>query len=172
MPRLRFSMRAMLIVVALLCGILGAYAWFNMMMASFFEDVFAGKHGPVASRDEWPEPLKDLVKRADEVGVDAAGADVYCIAHGLAVEYVWRMPNADGLMALIQKEFDLYQDDARAKSTSLDFAGAPPWWSPPKPATVQPLFGRKSNIGDNGYKFIVVNDEQNGFIYVYFNDNW
>jgi hypothetical protein len=141
-------------------------------MDRFFDAVVAGNNGPVTSTQDWPRPLKELAASAQEKNIDLNDVRVYCIAKGMIVEYVWRMRSSPELFALVQSEFDLYPDTIPAATFAADGATLDWWWKPTEGTSPQFFLGRRSNIAEEGDKFIVLNDEQRQFIYVYYNDDW
>lgn len=138
-------------------------------MDQFFDGLFEGNPGQVTSRDEWPWPLERIATAANEAEVKIEKVQVYCIANGISIEYVWRMKSTDALLELLIQELGLTIHDPPPHEKFRSQSDLPGWWSPQEHVDSHYYAG---NLGGEGEQFIVLHDEADHTIFVYFYDNW
>ena len=140
----------------------GVYSW---VMDSAFDSVFRGGHGPVDSIADWPRPLKGLEAAAVESGVSLSNVDVYCLADGFCVEYLWRMDSSPDLITLVSEEFGLSPYTPTNDHRFCRQNGMPEWWDPGEHSTNEYF---SANLGGIGSRFVVCLDKSKQVIFVHY----
>jgi hypothetical protein len=164
----RYSLRTLLVLTAIGCVILGAIAWVNNRMNSFFDAVVVGNSGPVTSPEEWPSALKTLAESASEESIELNGLHVHCLASGMAIEYIWRMDTTPGMFKLMKKKFRLTPSAKPPGDLFVRQPELPKWWNPLVSDSTE-YFAARSSLDD---VYCVLHDEEHELLYVYYSEDW
>jgi hypothetical protein len=65
-------------------------------MEQMFHAMLVGETGTIDSREQWPEPLRQIVEDST-ASISDESIRVFCLCQGFDPEYVWRMA---GLLVL------------------------------------------------------------------------
>jgi hypothetical protein len=147
------------------------FAWCGGLLSSFRAVIVAGT-GPVASRDDWPRPLKELIAE-EEVDLDQSSIQVYCLCHGLETEHVWEMDAAPGLMEHLKQRWMLTQITrpswpiltGRSQFSSV---ATPAWWTPKDDGNTAFFVNPQELAPDKGDRFEVAYDTTRKKIFVWY----
>ena len=132
-----------------------------------------GNTGPVTNPADWPEPLLKLCKDFGIQPMPGSKIKVYCLCHGMDLEYVWRMDAAPGLFEHIKKHWQLMpvsKPDWRVLygKSSLSGESTPSWWSPKQDIDTTFYECPASHAGEKGDRFRVAFDRGRGTIFVHY----
>src|SRR5262245_38926809 len=100
--RFQFRLHTLLGLIAIIAVFLGLWIAIDRILVR----AFGGGFGPVI-RDEWPAPLHDVLDNADGIEYDESTIQVYCLGRGFDPEFVWRMDDAPGLFAYLERRWEL-----------------------------------------------------------------
>lgn len=159
----------MFLVTTLLAIPLVGYVLLMRAMERRFDAFFTGDNGPVERREEWPEPLARLASSAEASNIKLQDLQVYCVANGFTIEYVWRLRSTPGLFDLISQEYGLedYVPTESGRFRPQDHL--PDWWTPQEHAKTHYYAGNPGGVGD---QFVVFHDELNQALFVHYYHNW
>jgi hypothetical protein len=168
--------RIILVVVLVLLLLLGSAAWYvNYAMRAFVHGFVAGEPGPVTSADEWPRPLKELVRDAERAKIVVQDLQVQCMCRGWETEYVWRMQSTSELRDFLKNRWKLSPMppplDGIFCGRSMNSGNkTPEWWSPKESTKTQ--FYVCTMAGEYGDRFQVAIDEERRLIFVHYYEKW
>ncbi|QDU54126.1 hypothetical protein [Aeoliella mucimassa] len=162
-------MRTLLLLTVIVAVPLACYVLWLRRMEQFFEAVFEGNSGEVMSSEDWPLALKQFDEAANQAGVVIDDLQVYCMANGLSIAYVWRMRATSGLQEFMTEEYGLSDYTPPESHRFRAQPRLPDWWDPQEHSGTHYY---AANLGEIGRQYVVLVDETNEVIYVYFYDNW
>jgi hypothetical protein len=171
--RFQFRLRTVFIITAILAVLLSGYIACDRAWRGFFDAILVGKTGPVQSRDDWPEPLKVVLADAHEADLDERAIQVYCLCHGMDLEFVWRMDAAPGLLEHLEQQWKLarvsHPNWAILKGHSnLSGVATPQWWSPKDDRETMFFVCPQTLAREKGDRFLVAFDPRRDVIFVHY----
>lgn len=177
-PARRSYRTPLLIGVAVLMLVAGVAVWYLYRMHAFFHGFVAGNgRFPVTSAEEWPKPLKALVKDATEKKIEVRDLRVECMCKGYETEYVWRMQSTPGLFEFLVARWKLSSvppsDHGIFCGTSM-YSGdyTPEWWSPMETPKTRFYICSRRLANEYGDQFQVAIDDDRQLIFVQYYEKW
>jgi hypothetical protein len=174
----RSKIRTILVVVLVVLLLSGLGVWYvNHRMRAFFHAFVAGEPGPVTSADEWPRPLKELVKDAEFAKIAVQNLEIQCMCRGWETEYVWRMQSTSVLCDFLKKRWKLSpipppEHGIFCGRSMNSGEKAPEWWSPKESLKTQFYACSRRMAREYGDQFQVAIDDERQLIFVHYYEKW
>ena len=171
--KLQLRLRTLLFASACCAVVLGVFVYWNWSRQRFFHEILVGDTGPVASRDDWPRPLKHLLADSEGIQIDESVIQVHCLCQGFDPEFVWRMDWSEELFDHIKDRWKLTRvvnPHWHVLSGRSHNSGVltPSWWSANKGKGVFYFACPQSLGGHKGDRFQVAVDEGRNAIFVHY----
>lgn len=180
-PRFWSNFRVLLIITIIIVAIAAffavVYTALRFSGRAIVEAVIVGDTGPIVSRDDWPQPLKNLIRESDDFEIEESTIQVYCLCKGMDREYVWRMDASPGLFEHVSQSWNLSQVDAPKwpildGNSMISGKPTPSWWSPQRDDKTLFFVCPQTLGGLKGDRFQVALDKKRHLIFVHYWDNF
>lgn len=87
----RFSLRALLLSVAVVCVVTAGIVWLNRWIHDFNEALMLGAPGPIETSNDLPDALRPLIESETGLRLDGKTLLVHCLQSGWDAEYVCKI---------------------------------------------------------------------------------
>jgi hypothetical protein len=153
----QFRLRTLFLLVAVVGVISGCFAYVQLEVQRAYERRF------IADRDEWLEPLKELLAEAAAEHIDVEPVEYFHPTTTWDPSFVARMKASDELLALVTQKWRL--GPAAAYDVERLWRDIPPEWAKPDLSAQRVYYAMHISKADN---FIVMVDESAGLLYAWF----
>ena len=167
-PFFQFRLRTLFILTAVVGVLCAGVAFWMRAMDLFFEAVLVGYVGPVASADEWPRPLQELLQETSDLELDEGAIKVYCLSDA-EEEFIWKMKGPAALFEYVEDKWELVDTE---DTVWLTLREVPEWWSPDRESSLSDLLFRRTPVGKPFDVFWVSWDEKKQELFVWYWSNW